>query len=99
MRAIKQVDAAYAATVSLNIFKAEKTWNNNRNLPITESVQLSTILADFLRYHRTMHSRKTNIHGGVFRAKLNSQNSPYSKKRSRDNAKPSKPCLCGDNHF
>jgi hypothetical protein len=36
MRAIKQVDAAYAATVSLDIFKAEETWNNNGNLPITE---------------------------------------------------------------
>ncbi|KAF1839645.1 hypothetical protein BDW02DRAFT_626079 [Decorospora gaudefroyi] len=34
VRAIKQVDAAYAASVSLNIFKAEETWNSNRNIPI-----------------------------------------------------------------
>src|SRR5438105_4373290 len=58
---------------------------------------LSTVLADFLRYHRTTHSTKANIHGGVF-ATLNGQESPY-KKRSRDYSKPSKLCLCGENHF
>jgi len=34
VRAIKQVDAAYAASASLNIFKAEETWNLNRNAPV-----------------------------------------------------------------
>jgi hypothetical protein len=99
VRAIKQVDAAYAASVSLDIFKAEETWNSNRNIPIPNQSQLSTLLADFLRYYRTTNTRKTNILGGVFGATLNGQGSPYNKKRSRDNAKPSKPCLCGDNHF
>ena len=99
VRAIKQVDAAYAASASLDIFKAEETWNSNRDVPIPNQSQLSTTLADFLRYHRTTHSRKTNIHGGVFGATLNGQESPYKKKRSRGDEKPSKPCLCGDNHF
>jgi hypothetical protein len=99
VRAVKQVDAAYAASVSLDIFKAEETWNLNRNVPIPNQSQLSTILANFLRYHRTTHSRKTNIHGGVFGATLNGQESPYKKKRSRGDETPSKPCLCGDNHF
>jgi hypothetical protein len=99
VRAIKQVDAAYAASASLNIFKAEETWNLNRNAPVPIESQLSTVLADLLRYHRTTHSRKTNIHGGVFGATLNSQESTYKRKRSRDDKKPSKPCLCGDNHF
>ena len=99
IRAIKQIDAAYAASASLDIFKAEEAWNSNRNIPIPHQSQLSTVLADFLRYHRTTNSRKVNIHGGVFSATLNSQGSPYNKKRTRDSAKPSKPCLCGDNHF
>jgi hypothetical protein len=30
---------------------------------------------------------------------LNGQRSPYNKKRPRDDAKPSKLCLCGDNEF
>jgi hypothetical protein len=30
---------------------------------------------------------------------LNGQESPYKKKRSRGDETPSKPCLCGDNHF
>jgi hypothetical protein len=99
VRAIKQVDAAYAASASLDIFKAEETWNLNCNVPIPNQSQLSTTLADFLCYYRTTHSRKTNIHGGVFGATLNGQRSPYNKKRPRDDAKPSKPCLCGDNKF
>jgi hypothetical protein len=99
IRAIKQVDAAYAASASLSIFKAEETWNLNRNVPVPNQSQLPTTLADFLRYYRTTHSRKTNIHGGVFSATLNGQRSPYNKKRPRDDEKPSKPCLCGDNHF
>ena len=103
VRAIKQVDAAYAASASLNIFKAEETWNLNSNAPVPTESQLSTVLADFLRYYRTTQSRKTNIHGGVFGATLNDQESPYKKKRSRSSArndrKPSKPCLCGDDHF
>ncbi|KAF2023518.1 hypothetical protein EK21DRAFT_94852 [Setomelanomma holmii] len=74
-------------------------WHLNRNVPIPSQSQLSTILADFLRYHRTTHSRKANIHGDVFGATLNGQESPYKKKRSRGNKKPSKPCLCGDDHF
>jgi hypothetical protein len=93
------VDAAYAASASLNTFKAEEIWNSNRNVPVPIQSQLSTVLADFLRYYRTTHSRKTNIHGGVFGATLNGQASPYKKKRSRGDEKPSKPCLCGDNHF
>lgn len=40
-----------------------------------------------------------NIHGRVFEATLNQEKSPYSKKRPRDNATPTKPCLCGDTHF
>jgi hypothetical protein len=84
IRAIKQVDAAYAASASLSIFKAEETWNLNRNVPVPNQSQLPTTLADFLRYYRTTHSRKTNIHGGVFSATLNGQRSPYNKKRPRD---------------
>ena len=94
------MDAAYAATVSLEIFKAEETWNLDRKVPITHQSQLPTILADFLRYYRTTYSRKANIHGGVFgAATLNGQQSQYSRKRSRDDGTPTKPCLCGDNHF
>jgi hypothetical protein len=99
VRAIKQVDAAYAASVSLDIFKAEETWNSNRNIPIPNQSQLPTVLADFLRYHRTTNTTEANIHGGVFRATLNGQESPYNKKRLRDDNELSKPCLCGDNHF
>lgn len=100
IRAIKQIDAAYSASASLEIFKAEDTWNSDRSIPIPENLQLPTVLADFLRYYRTTFSRKANIHGGVFGAKLNGQQSQYSKKRSRDDSiTPSKPCLCGDNHF
>jgi len=100
VRAIKQIDAAYAATVSLEIFKAEETWNSDRSIPITHQFLLPTILADFLRYYRTTYSRKANIHGGVFgAATLNGQQSQYSRKRSRDDGTPTKPCLCGDNHF
>ncbi|PVH91406.1 hypothetical protein DM02DRAFT_485852, partial [Periconia macrospinosa] len=98
IRAIKQVDAAYAASISLDIFKAEETWNSNRNAPAPNQAQLPTVLADFLRYYRTTYSRKTNIHGGIFEATLNQEKSPYSKKRPRD-AMPTKPCLCGDTHF
>ncbi|CAE7204972.1 hypothetical protein PTNB73_07013 [Pyrenophora teres f. teres] len=87
VRAIKQVDAAYAASASLNIFKAEETWNLNRNAPVPIESQLSTVLADFLRYYRTTQSRKTNIHGGVFGATLNGQESPYKKKRLRSSAR------------
>jgi hypothetical protein len=99
VRAIKQVDAAYAASVSLDIFKAEETWNLNRNIPIPNQSQLSTVLADFLRYYRTTNSTEANIHGGVFGATSNGQESLYNKKRLRDDSEPSKPCLCGDNHF
>ncbi|KAH8699428.1 hypothetical protein GQ44DRAFT_733194 [Phaeosphaeriaceae sp. PMI808] len=99
IRAIKQVDATYAASISLDVFKAEETWNSNRIVPIPNQAQLPTILADILRYYRTTHSRKTNINGGVFGATLNQEKSPYSKKRPRDNATPIKPCLCGDTHF
>jgi hypothetical protein len=66
VRAIKQVNAAYAASASLTIFKAGEIWNSNCNVPVPNQSQLSTILADFLRYYCTTHSRKTNIHGGVF---------------------------------
>jgi hypothetical protein len=99
VRAIKQVDAAYAASASLSIFKAEETWKLNRNVPVPNQSQLPTTLADFLRYYRTTHSRKMNIHRGVFGATLNGQRSLYNKKRPRDDEKRSKPCLCGDNHF
>jgi hypothetical protein len=99
VRAIKQVDAAYAASASLDIFKAEEAWNTNRNIPIPNQSQLSTVLADFLRYYRTTNSTEANIHGGVFGATSNGQESLYNKKRLRDDSEPSKPCLCGDNHF
>lgn len=99
VRAIKQVDAAYAATISIDIFKAEENWNSNRSIPTPNKAQLSTVLADFLRYYRTTHSKKANIHGGVYGATLNHEESPYNKKRPRNEAKATKPCLCGDTHF
>lgn len=99
VRAIKQVEPAYAANISLEIFKAEETWNANRSALIPNHAQLATILADFLRYFRTTQSRKANIHGGVFGATLNGKESPYNKKRGRSDTKPIKPCLCGDIHF
>jgi hypothetical protein len=49
VRASKQVDAAYAASASLDIFKAEETWNSNRDVPTPNQSQLSTILANILR--------------------------------------------------
>ncbi|KAF1828119.1 hypothetical protein BDW02DRAFT_513191, partial [Decorospora gaudefroyi] len=60
---------------------------------------LSTVLANFLRYYCITNSIEANIHGGVFRATLNGQESLYNKKRLRDNSELSKPCLCKDNHF
>jgi len=51
-----------------------------------------------MRFYRTTRSTKANIHGGAFAATLNGEESPYNKKRKRQN-KPSKPCLCGDIHF
>ncbi|KAH7563696.1 hypothetical protein BM1_00743 [Bipolaris maydis] len=101
IRAIKQVDAAYAASASLDIFKAEEIWNSDRSKPIPHQSQLSTVLAEYLRYHRTTYSRKANIHGDAFEETMNDQPSPYdNKKRSRDDEnKPAKPCLCGESHF
>ncbi|EOA85922.1 uncharacterized protein SETTUDRAFT_75612, partial [Exserohilum turcica Et28A] len=101
LRAIKQVDAAYAASASLDIFKAEENWNSDRSKPIPHQSQLPTVIAEYLRYYRTTYSRKVNIHGGAFGATISGQPSPYvNKKRSRDEAtKPTKPCLCGDSHF
>ncbi|KAF2747586.1 hypothetical protein M011DRAFT_526178 [Sporormia fimetaria CBS 119925] len=93
------VEPAFAANISLEIFKAEEIWNSNRTLPIPNHAQLPTILADFLRFYRTTQSRNVNIHGGAFGATLNGKESPYDKKRARNDAKPSKPCLCGDTHF
>lgn len=58
VQAIKQVDDAYAASISFDIFKAEQTWNSNRIVPIPNQAQLPTVLADFLRYYRTTHSKK-----------------------------------------
>ena len=101
LRAIKQVDAAYAASASLDIFKAEENWNSDRSKLVPHQSQLPTVLAEYLRYYRTTYSRKANIHGGAFGATISGQPSPYvNRKRSRDEAtKPTKPCLCGDSHF
>ncbi|KAF2023195.1 hypothetical protein EK21DRAFT_95114 [Setomelanomma holmii] len=94
VRAIKLVDAAYAGSASLNIFKAEEMWHSNHNVPIPSQSQLSTILADFLRYHRTTHSRKTNIHGAADKTgilnKIQEKNQRYKKQRSKDADKPAK---------
>ncbi|EUC26615.1 hypothetical protein COCCADRAFT_113859, partial [Bipolaris zeicola 26-R-13] len=87
-------------SASLDIFKAEENWNSDRSKPIPHQSQLSTVLAEYLRYYRTTYSRKANIHGGTFAATINGQLSPYNKKRSRDNlSRLIKPCLCGDSHF
>ena len=48
VRAIKQVEPAFAANISLEIFKAEEIWNSKRTLLIPYQAQLPTILADFL---------------------------------------------------
>lgn len=76
LRAIKHVDGAYAASASIEIFKAEETWNSDPSKQILDKLQLPTVLGDFLRYFRTTYSRKTNIYGGAFGAKLNGQQSP-----------------------
>jgi hypothetical protein len=101
IRAIKQIDSGYAAIVSSSVIKAERIWNTDRNIPIPESAQLSTVLTDFLHHYRITYSTKTNIHGGVFGATLSQDESPYknNKKRSRHDATPSRPCLCGEMHF
>jgi hypothetical protein len=103
MRAIKLSDSGYASTLSKDIFKAEEAWNLNRSLGIPYEAQLSTLIADFLRYYRTTFSKKPTIHGGAF-ATLNHEESPYSsttttsRKRPRDN-RPRRPCLYKDKHY
>ncbi|KAF2032506.1 hypothetical protein EK21DRAFT_98900 [Setomelanomma holmii] len=88
-KAYKAAKVLHAQQSNIEDWCTEEMWHSNRNVPIPSQSQLSTILADFLRYHRTTHLRKANIHG----------ESPYKKKRSRGNKKLSKPCLCGDDHF
>jgi hypothetical protein len=96
VRAIKQADSAYAASVSLNIFKAEETWNSNRNVPVPIQSQLSTILADFLRYYRTTHTRQFGVYEDE---NISEEELLSTRKRSREDYTPTKSCLCGDMHF
>jgi hypothetical protein len=98
IRALKQIDPGYAATIASQIFEAEEAWNLDRQRPIEGRETVAAVLARFMRFYRTTRSTKANIHGGVFAATLNGEESPYNKKRKRQN-KPSKPCLCGDIHF
>ena len=99
IRAIKQIDSGYSATIAIDVFKAEETWSRYRDQPVPHESQLPTLVGNFLRYHRTTHSKKANIQTAAFGAKFNNKESPYSEKRGRNDGKPMKPCLCGDTHF
>ncbi|KAF2204295.1 hypothetical protein GQ43DRAFT_494938, partial [Delitschia confertaspora ATCC 74209] len=48
IRAIKQIDSAYSASITPQILKAETAWNSNRQQPIPDNAKLSTILAEFI---------------------------------------------------
>jgi hypothetical protein len=98
IRAIKQVDSGYAATMSIKVFEAEASQPTTH---ATNAVNptLPELLSTYLRYYRTTYTVKTSTHGGIFAATLNQQESLYKRKRSLEDDKPSKPCLCGDQHF
>lgn len=96
IRAIKQVDSGYAATMSIKVFDAEAA-----SLPTTTVVNptLPELLSMYLRYYRTTYTAKSTTQGGTFAATLNQEESSYSRKRLREDGTPLKPCLCGDYHL
>jgi hypothetical protein len=92
IKVIKRLDDGYAAVISIKITSTSA--NPPSDLPSVEDV-----LNSFSQHYRRTKIMQPQIHGGVFGATLNQEPSPYIKKRSREDATPHKPCLCGDAHF
>jgi len=100
VKAIKQLDSGYAAIISTQITsnqasnQALNQASNQASLPSIEDT-----LSAFAQHYRRTYIKEPNIHGGTFVATLQDEESPYNKKRARQDDIPSKPCICGDMHF
>jgi len=81
VKAIKQLDTGYAAIVSTQITSSEST-----SLP-----SIKDTLSAFAQHYRRTHIKEPNIHGGVFAATIQGEESPYKKRQSR--------CPCRDFHI
>ncbi|KAF2837401.1 hypothetical protein M501DRAFT_1025258 [Patellaria atrata CBS 101060] len=84
---------------AFKIFKAQETFTKARrqNAPaqIDPECIVDYLTNEFLQYYRATHTKKANIHGGVF-ATLNGEDSPYNRKRKFGEKKLTKPCPAGD---
>jgi hypothetical protein len=94
VKAIKQLDSGYAAIISIQITSAQQSPQQPTSLP-----SIQDTLSAFAQHYRRTHIKIPNIHGGVFGATLNQEESPYQRKRPREDDTPSRPCICEDMHF
>jgi hypothetical protein len=104
VKAISQLDSGYAAVISTQITSAQQqpaqqlaqqsAQQSGQILPSVEHT-----LSAFAQHYRRTYTRRSPVHGGTFAATLNQQESPYQRKRLRDDGTPVKPCLCGDLHL
>ncbi|KAF2834057.1 hypothetical protein M501DRAFT_920860, partial [Patellaria atrata CBS 101060] len=99
IRAFKYLEPAQTALMGIRIFKAQETFTKARRQNVTAQIDpeciVDYLINEFLQYYRATHTKKANIHGGVF-ATLNGEESPYNKKRKFGERKPTKPCPAGD---
>lgn len=86
LRAINIVDSAYTVVVNIQLLRVEQ---NSATPPHHYSV--ASMIAEFLRHYRTVHSSFSQSNYSVFTATLNGEEQPTPPKKN-------KPCLCGDQH-
>lgn len=99
VQAISHIAPSYSDVLTLEILEAEETWNRHPNQAIPQKFEIPTMLRNFLNYHRTIRSKRAGSQIGAITGKSKHEESPNSNKRGRTQAKPKKPCLCGDSHF
>jgi len=101
LRVVDQIHPSYASLLSQTIYDAEEVYTGSE--PVNPSAP--QLLAKYLAYYRTVETkparsaRQPSAYAARAAPTLNSEPSPYHKRKRTQNNTPSKPCLCGDMHY